>query len=223
MTLLGKLFRPWDLQVDDSEEKSEESFSEIKSTITSEESDQVPSPDVFIDHNRCFNFGDKKDSVPTAIVKAQQTNESASLRSSQVVKNLMVANESSQKSDNNIVLNKKSRHLETKFSGDFDLNMYNNTTQTSQMFLHPTAINDLANLSRNELTAMGLLPPDAPSTMKVKRQRPKRFHCPHCQVAFSNNGQLRGHVRIHTGKLSHFYITLLKEELIMHIILIEHY
>lgn len=36
-------------------------------------------------------------------------------------------------------------------------------------------------------------------TPKVKKQRPKRFPCPHCQVAFSNNGQLKGHVRIHTG------------------------
>ena len=34
-----------------------------------------------------------------------------------------------------------------------------------------------------------------------KKQRPKRFRCPHCQVAFSNNGQLKGHVRSHTGNL----------------------
>lgn len=34
-----------------------------------------------------------------------------------------------------------------------------------------------------------------------KKLRPKRFQCPHCQVCFSNNGQLKGHVRIHTGKL----------------------
>jgi len=32
-----------------------------------------------------------------------------------------------------------------------------------------------------------------------RKLRPKRFQCPHCQVSFSNNGQLRGHVRIHTG------------------------
>ncbi|OXA45727.1 Krueppel-like factor 14 [Folsomia candida] len=70
---------------------------------------------------------------------------------------------------------------------------------TPGLFLHPSAISDLANLSRHELTAMGLLPRDAASH-KVKRQRPKRFHCPHCQVAFSNNGQLRGHIRIHTGE-----------------------
>ena len=34
----------------------------------------------------------------------------------------------------------------------------------------------------------------------MKKQRPKRFQCPHCQVSFSNNGQLKGHIRIHTGK-----------------------
>lgn len=34
---------------------------------------------------------------------------------------------------------------------------------------------------------------------KAKKQRPKRFQCPHCKVSFSNNGQLKGHVRIHTG------------------------
>lgn len=35
--------------------------------------------------------------------------------------------------------------------------------------------------------------------LKNRKQRPKKFRCPHCQVAFSNNGQLKGHVRIHTG------------------------
>ncbi|GFU03759.1 transcription factor Sp5 [Nephila pilipes] len=33
-----------------------------------------------------------------------------------------------------------------------------------------------------------------------KKQRPKRFQCPECRVSFSNNGQLRGHIRIHTGE-----------------------
>lgn len=37
-----------------------------------------------------------------------------------------------------------------------------------------------------------------------KKQRPKRFRCPHCQVAFSNNGQLKGHVRSHTGTFNSF-------------------
>lgn len=36
--------------------------------------------------------------------------------------------------------------------------------------------------------------------MTSRKQRPKKFKCPHCDVAFSNNGQLKGHIRIHTGK-----------------------
>lgn len=39
--------------------------------------------------------------------------------------------------------------------------------------------------------------------LNARKQRPKRFKCPHCDVAFSNNGQLKGHVRIHTGKSTH--------------------
>lgn len=35
--------------------------------------------------------------------------------------------------------------------------------------------------------------------MTARKQRPKKFKCPHCEVAFSNNGQLKGHIRIHTG------------------------
>lgn len=34
----------------------------------------------------------------------------------------------------------------------------------------------------------------------AKKQRPKKFKCTFCDVAFSNNGQLKGHIRIHTGK-----------------------
>lgn len=36
--------------------------------------------------------------------------------------------------------------------------------------------------------------------MSARKQRPKKFKCPHCSVAFSNNGQLKGHIRIHTGE-----------------------
>lgn len=37
--------------------------------------------------------------------------------------------------------------------------------------------------------------------MSAKKQRPKKFKCPHCDVAkFSNNGQLKSHIRTHTGE-----------------------
>nr|XP_018905062.1 PREDICTED: Krueppel-like factor 17 [Bemisia tabaci] len=38
------------------------------------------------------------------------------------------------------------------------------------------------------------------ANQKKVKQRPKKFQCPQCNVAFSNNGQLKGHVRIHTGE-----------------------
>lgn len=44
--------------------------------------------------------------------------------------------------------------------------------------------------------------------LNARKQRPKRFKCPHCDVAFSNNGQLKGHVRIHTGKLHLYNFTI---------------
>lgn len=36
--------------------------------------------------------------------------------------------------------------------------------------------------------------------LSSRKQRPKKFKCEHCDAAFSNNGQLKGHIRIHTGK-----------------------
>lgn len=39
-----------------------------------------------------------------------------------------------------------------------------------------------------------------------KKLRTKRFRCERCNVAFSNNGQLKGHIRIHTGKLLNIFI-----------------
>lgn len=42
--------------------------------------------------------------------------------------------------------------------------------------------------------------------LSSRKQRPKKYRCPHCEVGFSNNGQLKGHIRIHTGNFfSHFF------------------
>ncbi|KAJ8967464.1 hypothetical protein NQ314_002778 [Rhamnusium bicolor] len=43
-----------------------------------------------------------------------------------------------------------------------------------------------------------------------KKQRPKKYKCPHCDVGFSNNGQLKGHIRIHTGSyINIFYLLII--------------
>lgn len=44
---------------------------------------------------------------------------------------------------------------------------------------------------------------------RLKKLRPKKFQCQYCVAAFSNNGQLRGHVRIHTGGFFFFIVNLL--------------
>ncbi|KAH8346848.1 hypothetical protein KR059_000772 [Drosophila kikkawai] len=51
--------------------------------------------------------------------------------------------------------------------------------------------------------------------LNARKQRPKKFKCPHCDVAFSNNGQLKGHIRIHTGKLSKSFRS--SDQLYLHI------
>lgn len=44
--------------------------------------------------------------------------------------------------------------------------------------------------------------------LAAKKQRPKKYKCPHCDVGFSNNGQLKGHIRIHTGEFQSVYVRI---------------
>ena len=93
---------------------------------------------------------------------------------------------------------------------------YNLSTMSNSLFASNTnCINNLAQ-QKNILSSMATMPevvhfdksmvPDSQNRRdKQKKQRPKRFQCPHCQVSFSNNGQLKGHIRIHTGKRLIFY------------------
>lgn len=179
MTLLGKLFRPWDLPQDGNSEEAHPTLAQDEICDKSEKN-----------LRRKPNL--KRDHVSKRLERRRA--------------------DSGQKSDTQLI----DKCLD-KSSGDrcgsecssepwpqcsADCSPATLESSQSPLFLHSSAINNLANLSRTELTAMGLLPRDGTSH-KVKRQRPKRFHCPHCQVAFSNNGQLRGHIRIHTGEWWH--------------------
>lgn len=42
---------------------------------------------------------------------------------------------------------------------------------------------------------------------QMKKMRPKKYSCQYCDAAFSNNGQLTGHIRTHTGRL-HFLLQI---------------
>lgn len=50
----------------------------------------------------------------------------------------------------------------------------------------------------NETPKLSLVAAD--QQQQLKKFRPKNFQCPACKMAFSNNGQLKNHVRIHTGE-----------------------
>jgi hypothetical protein len=188
MTLLmGKIFRPWDLSAEqqDSSSKSFDPWSPPGS------SDLISPPPNF-NHHHPFDFCDTNNesgSGGKSHSKGERRNKTQCGKSEK-------KKESQSYSDVNEAYWQR---FQPELSHCMD------PDNQSPLYLPHSAINNLANLSRSELTAMGLLPHDPPSSTKVKRQRPKRFHCPHCQVAFSNNGQLRGHVRIHTGEWTRNY------------------
>ena len=197
MTLIGKIFRPWDLpceeshlQINGSNPSTAQSESERKSCVG-----QLKSEHGVKEVGEIKRESEK--SASSEIPPTRSQNLSSHFPSHEML--MMMSNYE----ETSILSPTVPNCCEPISPSEFDLHLTSScsTGSPSSIFLYPNAINELASLSRNELTAMGLLPPGLPSSHKVKRQRPKRFHCPHCQVAFSNNGQLRGHIRIHTGKL----------------------
>lgn len=60
----------------------------------------------------------------------------------------------------------------------------------------------LTNFSYNNILLQQMIGEKLKKADQQKKQRPKKFQCPHCRVSFTNNGQLKGHIRIHTGKWS---------------------
>lgn len=59
-----------------------------------------------------------------------------------------------------------------------------------ESFAHGYALEEYARVLNQEHHA---------KLLNSRKQRPKKYKCPHCDVGFSNNGQLKGHIRIHTG------------------------
>lgn len=79
------------------------------------------------------------------------------------------------------------------------------TTITDPFLMNPATIGATSTTSPSSSTVeqeyFRVLSQEAQSKMlNLRKQRPKKFKCPHCNVAFSNNGQLKGHIRIHTGE-----------------------
>ncbi|KYN39540.1 hypothetical protein ALC56_06033, partial [Trachymyrmex septentrionalis] len=64
------------------------------------------------------------------------------------------------------------------YPGILPLNLYNHSMEEAVQMVH-----------RQDVVAK-----------EMKKMRPKKHNCPHCSMAFSNGGQLTGHIRIHTGE-----------------------
>lgn len=96
--------------------------------------------------------------------------------------------------------NSHSGYLADPFNGVYSDVLQPNLCQalgvasTDPLFLesmaHGIAIEEYARILNQEHQA---------KLLAAKKQRPKKYKCPHCEVGFSNNGQLKGHIRIHTG------------------------
>ncbi|VVD00419.1 zinc finger protein 430-like [Leptidea sinapis] len=78
---------------------------------------------------------------------------------------------------------------------------YPDITQTLVSQSDPLLLESLAQGYAMELEYARILQQEEEAKLlNARKQRPKKYKCPHCNVGFSNNGQLKGHVRIHTGE-----------------------
>lgn len=73
------------------------------------------------------------------------------------------------------------------------------TTPASSAFSPYQPLHHVLSAYHQYVEAANIVSQQDRATKQIKKLRPKKFKCEYCNVAFSNNGQLKGHVRIHTG------------------------
>ena len=211
------IFRPWDLCENSDKEINIESFEIEHQVCVPSSSNHIPCPlqtlpiaeNKSVSTNR-WQFSDFKSkidyaSLPNSDYKYSLSNDlesssSSSLsNSSMSIVNSNITNVNLFNSSNSESMN---QHLQYQYLNYFKP-LSSLQDPSSFMFYKPN--NNLINLPNifpvnQDIFSVTSSVLNRFSKIHSKKQRPKRFQCPHCQVCFSNNGQLKGHIRIHTGK-----------------------
>lgn len=84
-----------------------------------------------------------------------------------------------------------------KEDGNHHHHINDNDTRT---FMHFTETKMHKQPNNNNNKTDQFINDDSANANTQRKYRPKNFQCPACKMAFSNNGQLKNHVRIHTGE-----------------------
>lgn len=185
-----KLFRPWDHEPNSS--SSDQMSGKCENVSSDHHLDsEMSSCGASIGNSRLF-ANSFSDAVSPLLSSAASNGFSS------------VLNSMSSFSASNLLIDGQNLSSPTKSSGfsspflhyplpvGSDLDLISRSRETA-LFLHQNNQNTPTKSLPNSTTANA-------STKPANRQRPKRFRCPHCNVAFSNNGQLKGHIRTHTGR-----------------------
>lgn len=189
-----KIFRPWDGEVVISTEEQD-------STISTTSQEELEKYETFSSSEECES--------PLEIT--QKTNFSFSFPPNKQETKLKPERKSKTKSDiSNQERKFKTKPITTDMSNQVEYPMYDypmypdllHANLAQSLGLNPTDplfMESIAHGYAMEEYARIISQEQQAKLLNGRKQRPKKYKCPHCDVGFSNNGQLKGHIRIHTG------------------------
>ncbi|XP_044755180.1 GDNF-inducible zinc finger protein 1-like [Coccinella septempunctata] len=179
----SRLFRPWDVQNQDS----------TVSTTTTE--DGTISDEKLVR----ANSDEHSDSTPKCETKCDITKEGKSFLPANFMES--IANSASSSPTALTIPDRVPPYPEYGYYSDLmQANLGSLTQNYSLVPNDPFLVEHFANGYALEEYARVLEQEHQEKVLNAKKKRPKKYKCPHCDVGFSNNGQLKGHIRIHTGE-----------------------
>ncbi|KAK5645134.1 hypothetical protein RI129_006434 [Pyrocoelia pectoralis] len=193
----NKIFRPWD-SVDNNHKvtRDAETYSDSKGLDDCAQDATISTTTETVDNEIASEANNltlkQSDDCVTAFKKIEKHAENTSSR----IHNLRVKKEGV---ETTVTFPGYSTHLEGySFYPDFvNINLANSLGLTPHDPLFIECVNQGCTVE--EYTRV-INQEQQSKILCARKQRPKKYRCPHCDVGFSNNGQLKGHIRIHTGE-----------------------